>query len=135
MSTLLARIQVHSGKESLFEEVMAYMYQETHGRETDVLRYEYWRGQKPGRYYCLLSFRDNLSFWRHQASPHHEGQMARFQDCIADLELEVIDPVADASPLPPAAAAGDLSAEPHDVRLQAEQYPVELASWWLQVRR
>mgnify|MGYP001813956817 FL=1 len=135
MSTLLARIQVHAGKESRFEEVMAYMYRETHGRESAVLRYEYWRGQTPGCYYCLLSFRDNLAFWRHQASPHHEGQMARFQDCIADLQLEVVDPVEDASPLPPAAAGGNLGGEAPDVRTQAQQFPVELASWWLQVRR
>ena len=48
MATLLAKIQVHPGKEKLFEEVMAYMYRQTHDTESNVLRYEYWRGREVG---------------------------------------------------------------------------------------
>ena len=33
MSTILANIQIHPGKEAQFEEVMAYMYKQTHGHE------------------------------------------------------------------------------------------------------
>jgi quinol monooxygenase YgiN len=73
MSSLLAKIQIHSGKEAEFEDVMAYMYRQTHGSEEGVLRYEYWRGREPGFYYCLLSFRDAVTFWRHQASDHHDA--------------------------------------------------------------
>ena len=101
MSTLLANIQVYPGKEAQFEEVMAYMYNQTHGHEKGIVRYEYWRGREAGNYYCLLSFEDNLAFWRHQASDHHEGQMVRFAECIAELDLETVDPVAQASPLTP----------------------------------
>ena len=79
---------------------MAFMYRQTHDTETGVLRYEYWRGHEPGFYYCLLSFVDNLTFWRHQASDHHEGEMQRFAACIAALDLELVDPVSESSPLP-----------------------------------
>ena len=130
MSSLLAKIQVHAGKEAEFEDVMAYMYRQTHGSEEGVLRYEYWRGQAPGFYYCLLSFRDALAFWRHQASDHHEGEMQRFGECIAALDLETIDPVQQASPLPPTTSAGIPDGETTAVRAQAARFPITAADWW-----
>ena len=134
MSTLLAKIRIHPGKEAEFEEVMAYMYRQTHDTEEGVLRYEYWRGQEPGRYYCLLSFTDSTAFWRHQASDHHEGQMQSFQDCIADLELETVDPVQQASELPATTASVILASEPPAVQQQAELFPINEASWWQVLR-
>lgn len=134
MSSLLAKIQVYPGKEAEFEDVMAYMYRQTHGSEQGVVRYEYWRGREPGFYYCLLSFCDAVTFWRHQASDHHEGEMERFGECIADLDLEVIDPVQQASPLPPTEAGLLPDDEPDAVREQAQRFPVALASWWLALR-
>ena len=134
MSTLLAKIQVHSGKEAEFEDVMAYMYRQTHREEKDVLRYEYWRGREPGFYYCLLSFRDALAFWQHQASDHHEGQMQRFTECIATLDLELVDPVGQASPLPPTVAIPVPAAAAPAVKAQAAQFPLMEASWWRALR-
>lgn len=134
MSSLLAKIQVHSGKESEFEDVMAFMYRQTHGTEEGVLRYEYWRGREPGFYYCLLSFRDAVAFWRHQASDHHEGEMQRFGACIAALDLEIIDPVQQASPLPATLDATVPPGESRAVREQAERFPVVTAAWWRALR-
>ena len=134
MSTLLAKIRIHPGKEADFEKVMAYMYEETHGNEQGVLRYEYWRGREAGFYYCLLSFADSISFWRHQASDHHEGQMQQFQACIADLDLEVVDPVQGASPLPPTTAGELPAAESAAVREQAANFPISEAGWWQALR-
>ena len=131
MCTLLAKIRIHPHLEQQFEEVMAYMYRETH-QEEGVLRYEYWRGAEPHFYYCLLAFRDSLAFWRHQASDHHEGQMQNLQACIAALELEVVDPVPGASALP-GTEDQDLPAdEPAAVRQQAETFPVNIPAWWRQ---
>ncbi|MFK8048335.1 MAG: putative quinol monooxygenase [Halioglobus sp.] len=130
MSTLLAKIQIHPGKEADFESLMAFMYEETHRTEAEVLRYEYWRGQEPGFYYCLLSFSDSISFWKHQASDHHEGEMQRFTDCIAALELEVVDPVQQASPLPPTVAGKDPQGESTAVQEQAALFPINEAQWW-----
>jgi quinol monooxygenase YgiN len=130
MSTLLAKIQIHPGKEAEFENVMAYMYEQTHSAEEGVLRYEYWRGREPGFYYCLLSFRDATAFWRHQASDHHEGQMQRFTDCIAGLDLEIIDPVQHASPLPPTLDSPVPQGESVAVQEQARRFPIATAEWW-----
>ena len=135
MSSLLAKIQIHPGKEVEFEDVMAYMYDTTHNTEEGVLRYEYWRGREPGFYYCLLSFRDATAFWRHQASDHHEGEMQRFAECIADLDLEVIDPVQGSSPLPPTMGGQLPEGESALVQEQAKQFPIEIAQWWLALRK
>jgi quinol monooxygenase YgiN len=134
MSTLLAKIQIHPGMEAEFEDVMAYMYDQTHGSESDVLRYEYWRGREQGFYYCLLSFRDAVAFWRHQASDHHEGQMQRFTQCIAALDLEVVDPVQRASPLPPSLEGRLPPGESEAVQEQAQRFPIAVALWWQQFR-
>jgi quinol monooxygenase YgiN len=131
MSTLLAKIKIHPGKENTFEAVMQTMYQATHSTEDQVIRYEYWRGCEPGFYYCLLSFATTVDFWRHQASDHHEGEMQRFVDCIAELDLETVDPVQGASPLP-ATQEGTLDRGASlQLADQAEQFPVSLAQWWL----
>ena len=130
MASLLAKIQIHPGKEAEFEDLMGYMYRETHGTETDVLRYEYWRGREPGFYYCLLAFIDSVAFWRHQASDHHEGEMARFTACIAEIDLEVLDAVQGASPLPATQEVTCPADESELVRQQAEVFPVALAGWW-----
>ena len=135
MSTLLAKIQIHAGQEKEFEEVMAYMYRQTHDTEDGVLRYEYWRGSEPGFYYCLLSFKDALTFWRHQASDHHEGEMARFARCIADLDLEVIDPVQQASPLPPTEEGMIDETESDAVKGAASAYPIAIKAWWMAHRK
>ncbi|MDX1734541.1 MAG: antibiotic biosynthesis monooxygenase [Halioglobus sp.] len=134
MSTLLAKIQVFPGKETLFEEVMAFMYQQTHDTEKDVLRYEYWRGREPGFYYCLLSFPDAVAFWRHQASDHHEAEMQRFGECIAELDLEVLDPVVHASPLPATRPIPCPEDESDAVRQQSENFPIALQDWWRTLR-
>lgn len=134
MSSLLAKIQIHPGKEAEFEEVMAYMYKQTHTTESDVLRYEYWRGREPAFYYCLLVFTDNVSFWRHQASDHHEGEMERFASCIAALDLEVMDAVQGASPLPAAQEQTCPDSESAEVQEQAGIYPIALEQWWHALR-
>jgi quinol monooxygenase YgiN len=135
MTTLLAKIQTVSGKEAEFEDLMAFIYEQTHGTEEGVLRYEYWRGREPGFYYCLLSFADNVTFWRHQASDHHEGEMQRFAECIADLDLEVVDPVTSASPLPATADQAVPDSESEAVRAQAVAFPIALAAWWAELSR
>ena len=135
MATLLAKIQIHPGQENVFEEVMAYMYKQTHETEDDVLRYEYWRGREPNFYYCLLSFKDSLSFWRHQASDHHEGEMERFAACIADLDLEIIDPVSDSSPLPATNEMECPADESDAVKEMAGIYQIAINDWWKSLRK
>ncbi|WP_101758032.1 putative quinol monooxygenase [Oceanicoccus sp. KOV_DT_Chl] len=130
MATLLAHIQVFSGKEADFENVMKEMYRITHATEPNCLRYEYWRGEKEGFYYCLLSYKTNQDFWEHQASDHHEGYMQDFVACIEDLRLESLDPVANASPLMPAAEQAVSASVSAAVKKQALAFPIGVKGWW-----
>lgn len=131
MCTFLAKIQIHPGKETTFESVMRAMYKATHDTEQQVIRYEYWRGRQPGFYYCLLSFASTADFWRHQASDHHEGEMQRFVECIAELDLETVDPVQGACPLPTTEPGTLAPSAPEQLTEQAKLFPVSLAQWWL----
>jgi len=128
MATILARIVVQDGAQSAFEEIAGDMYRATHANESGVKRYEYWRGQQPGHYYCLLSFDDFRAFLAHQTSDHHEAP--DWASVIADIRLEWVDPLPEGSDLPSTqpqeveASASDL------VKQYAEVYAVERADWW-----
>ncbi|MBT7885881.1 MAG: antibiotic biosynthesis monooxygenase, partial [Gammaproteobacteria bacterium] len=68
MTTLLAHITIKPGSEDEFERIMTFMVDSTLSVEDGVVRYEYFKGQKPNFYYCLLSFRDKWAFYDHQNS-------------------------------------------------------------------
>jgi hypothetical protein len=107
---------------------MQDMVGRTFTEETGVLRYEYFKGQKPNFYYCLLSFEDKWAFYRHQNSDHHEGH--DFADVLKSISLEYLDPVEDANPLPHTedpALTDDMN---EGMRKAQKLYPTDLASWW-----
>jgi quinol monooxygenase YgiN len=134
MATFIAHIRIKPGHEQAFEEMARAMYAATHGTETHVLRYEYWRAQAERTYYVLEAFDDYRGFLEHQSSEHHETLTAGFRDMIEDFRIEWIDPVQGASPLPatthqePGSAASDLA------RAYAERMPAEAAPWWAPLR-
>ena len=128
MATLLCHIEINPGKEQEFEAVMKEMYRRTHAEEPDCVRYEYFRGAQPSTYYSLLSFSDRFSFLQHQVSDYHEG--FDFASMIKSLEMEWVDPVADASPLVPT-EAGELPETASDtIRAAAENYVISVQEWW-----
>ena len=90
MTTIIAHIEIHEGTESKWEAIMQDMVSRTFAEETGVLRYEYFKGQKPNFYYCLLSFEDKWAFYRHQNSDHHEGH--DFGEVLKTINLEYVDP-------------------------------------------
>ena len=51
MTTLLAHIEIKPGCEAQFEAIMEDMVTHTMNEEEGVLRYEYFKGQKPNFYY------------------------------------------------------------------------------------
>jgi quinol monooxygenase YgiN len=129
MTTLLAHIQIKPGTEEKWEAIMHDMVAQTFATETGVRRYEYWKGQEPNHYYCLLSFDDKWAFYRHQMSPHHEGH--DFGSVLAGIRLEYLDPVEQAGgglarTADPALPddAGD------DMRTAQERFPLTIAPWW-----
>ena len=129
MASLLAHIKIQPGKEQKWEAIMHDMVSQTFASEEGVVRYEYWKGQEPNAYYCLLSFKDKWAFYHHQMSAHHEGH--DFADVLAGIELEYIDPVEGAGgglpptrdpPLPGDASAAQKTAQ--------ERFPLSVPAWW-----
>jgi quinol monooxygenase YgiN len=128
MTSILAHIEIHEGKEAQWEAIMQDMVSRTFEVETGVLRYEYFKGQKPNFYYCVLSFTDKWAFYRHQNSDHHENH--NFADVLKTISLEYIDPVGDANPLPHTEdpqLTGEMDAGMHNAQ---KLYPISLAGWW-----
>ena len=92
------------------------------------MRYEYFRAAQPGKYYSLLSFTDSVAFWEHQVSDYHEG--FDFASMIKSLDMEWVDPVADASPLIPTKSTELPGAAPDLIKTAAQTFPVVEQSWW-----
>jgi quinol monooxygenase YgiN len=134
MATILAQIQVHPGRERDFERVAAALHQATHETETRVRAYEYWRGEKPGFYYCLLAFDDFLAFLTHQTSDHHEAASRGLGELIEHMRLEWVDPVAGASKYP----RTDMQDLPEDASDLTRRYHRIFAAvvqeWWGKLR-
>ncbi len=128
MTTILAHIDIKPGKEEKFEAIMKDMVAQTFATEDGVLRYEYWKGQKPNFYYCLLSFKDKWAFYHHQNSDHHEGH--DFGDVLAGINLEYLGPVQDASPLPPTVDDPLTDDMDEGMRHAQKLYPINVADWW-----
>jgi quinol monooxygenase YgiN len=128
MTTLLAHIEIKPGCEAQFEAIMEDMVTHTMNEEEGVLRYEYFKGQKPNFYYCLLSFRDKWAFYTHQNSPYHEGH--DFGAVLKSISLEYLDPVSNASPLPPTLDLPIGDNTPADMVEANGKYPLTIAPWW-----
>lgn len=135
MATILAHIQIHPGREAEFERLTRTLHEQTHTRETGVRHYEYWRGAKPGLYYCLLAFDDFNAFITHQTSDHHEEASPALGELIEDMRLEWVDPVQGASRLPTTAmqplaeGADELTARYHRL------FAAKLQAWWEALRQ
>lgn len=127
MTTILAHIEIQKGKEETFETIMTDMVKHTLD-EQGVLRYEYFKGQKPNLYYCLLSFEDKWAFYRHQNSDHHEGH--DFADVIKTINLEYLDPVSNANPLPHTEDPPVTNDMDEGMQRTQKLYPTSIADWW-----
>lgn len=129
MATLLAHIQIREGKEAKWEAIMHDMVAQTFGTEDGVIRYEYWKGQEPLSYYCLLSFKDKWAFYHHQMSDHHEGH--DFADVLAGIRLEYLDPVQGAGGgLPPTTDPALPDHASDAMRTAQERFPLDIPAWW-----
>ena len=129
MTTLLAHIRIKPGQEPAWEAIMADMVAQTFATEPGVLRYEYWKGQEPNLYYCLLSFDDKWAFYAHQMSDHHEGH--EFAGVLAGIELEDLDPVQGAGGNLPATLDPPLTNTSSEAMRTAQaRFPLAIPAWW-----
>ena len=128
MATILAHIEINPGAETQWEAIMSDMVSQTFAHEEGVLRYEYFKGQSPLHYYCLLSFEDKWAFYLHQASEYHQGH--DFESVLANVELEYLDPVKGACALPPTLNPGLPSDASDALRVTEATFPINLPAWW-----
>jgi quinol monooxygenase YgiN len=129
MTTLLAHITIKPGTEGKWEAIMHDMVTQTFATEEGVLRYEYWKGQEPNVYYCLLSFKDKWTFYNHQMSDHHEGH--DFGAVLDSIKLEYVDPVAGAGGGLPQTSDPALPDDASEAMKTAqERFPLDIAAWW-----
>ncbi len=134
MATILAHLKVKEGAERAFEDISRDLYRASHAGEDGLLRYEYWRGSEPRTYYTLLSFADFAAFIAHQTSDHHEAASPKLGGVLEGLRLEWVDPLADASPLPPTNEQDLSAAEDALTRLYAQRFAAQVAPWWAALR-
>jgi len=134
MATLLAHIRIKPGCVARFEAIVRDLYAASHASEPALLRYEYWRGEEPGLYYCFESFDDYAGFIAHEVGPHHEEAAQPLMDLVADFRLEWVDPLHGAAPLPETADAPPHADWGERERFYAEMFPHSVAAWWRRAR-
>ena len=135
MPTILAHIKTKPGKSSRFETILRELVQHTRSSEPNCLRYEYWRGATPDRYYALLSFVDSRAFYEHQASEYHERYVPELLDMFEEFSLEYVDPVENGgSDLPLTANAPLTAGDSPALKEQAVKYPISTQAWWSALR-
>ena len=128
MATLLAHIKVREGAEAQWEAIMRSLVDQTLEHESEVLRYEYWKGEQPRSYYGLLSFTSKRAFFEHQDADYHRNQA--YGDCIEAIRLEFVDPVQGAAPLPATENPALPADTPAEVMEWEQQTPISIAPWW-----
>lgn len=134
MATLLAHITVRSGSEGEFEALARWLHERTHATESEVRRYEYWRGSEPRTYYTLLAFDDHRAFIAHQTSDHHETASPQLGSLIERLRLEWLDPVGGACELPPTVMQ-PAPADCDDLTVAyTARFAAVIADWWTPLR-
>ena len=134
MATILAHITVKPGAAARFEQIAHELFRLTHDHETDVRRYEYWRGADENTYYTLLSFDTFADFIAHQTSDHHESASPQLGEVIASLRLEWVDPIAGASPLTTTEAGATAEDASELTKRYSERFAAQIAHWWLPLR-
>jgi quinol monooxygenase YgiN len=134
LATILAHIRVKPGHEASFEQTIRHLYAVSHGNEPGLRHYEYWRAQEARLYYCLLAFDDFMAFLSHQCSAHHEAAVEPLMAAIEAMQLEWVDPVQGAAPLPATRAQAVEASASELVHKYAQMCAVQEADWWLPLR-
>ncbi len=128
MTTLMVRLLVKPGMEARFESMITELVEQTLANETEVIRYEYWKGQAPRSWYAFLSFTSKAAFFVHQDADYHRNQP--YDECVESMQLEWLDPVTGASPLPRTQNPSLAANTPSNIAEWEQRSPIQLAAWW-----
>lgn len=136
MSSLLAHIKVVEGQEEKFEKLQKELYNNSHAKEDNIIRYEHYRGRERNSYYTLLVYPTYLDFLlKHQISEHHEKAGAQFEGVIESLNLEWLDPIDGAAPVGITKMQELPKDAPELAKEYVKTYPAEIQSWWEKLRK
>jgi hypothetical protein len=128
MITLMSVHTVAPGREEEYVAIQQRLWEHTWKLEPDTIRYEHFRGTKPGQFVSLLTFKDLRHFLDHQVADYHDD--VNWEGLFIEHELQWLDP------LP---GAGDLGQSvidplPADLdearRMYAAMLPAERPAWW-----
>jgi len=128
MATLMVRLKVRAGREQAFEEMITTLVDNTLTHETEVIRYEYWKGQEPLTWYAFLSFTGKPGFFTHQDADYHRNQP--YDANIESMQMEWLDPVEGASPLPRTLNTPLPKNTPAHIAEWENRSPIQPAAWW-----
>lgn len=128
MITLMSVHTVTPGREDDYVAIQQRLWELTWKLEPETIRYEHFRGTKPGQFISLLSFKDLDTFLEHQIADYHDG--VAWEGLFVEHEMQWLDPMP---------GAGDLGQTvldplPADIdpvkRSYAEMLPAERPAWW-----
>ena len=80
--------------------------------------------------YSLLAFQDFHAFLRHQVSEHHEAASPRIGDTCETVRLEWVDPLAQASELPPTEMQALPDGADEKAKLYHQVFAAVVQEWW-----
>lgn len=133
MVAILAHIKIKPDHVDQFEAIERELAADTHRNEKSCLMYECFRAEAPNKYYVLLAFRDEASFFEHQTSEWHERHTKALYECFDDVRLEFIDPFAGGG-LPLTLQQEHFVPDSELARKYREEFPIKVQQWW-QARR
>ena len=128
MITLMSIHTIAPGRERDYETIQRRLWDLTWEREPHTIRYEHFRGTRPGQYVSLLTFPSLDAFLEHQIADYHHD--VEWDGLFVEHEMQWLDPLPGANELgqtelPPLPAELDPAK-----RAYAEWLPSERPVWW-----
>lgn len=128
MLTLMSVQTVAPGREDDYHAIQRHLWECTWREEPETIRYEHFRGQKPGQFISILTFRDLETFLDHQIADYHHD--VNWEGLFIEHEMQWLDPLPGANELGQT-VIDPLPADTSDERRSyAAMLPAERPKWW-----
>lgn len=128
MITLLSIQTVAPGREADYVAIQQRLAELTRAHEPHVIRYEHYRGTRPGQFISFLTFPSLDDFLAHQVADYHDD--VNWEGLFIEHEMQWLDPLPGANDL----AQSEIPPLPADLdparRAYAEMLPAARPAWW-----